>query len=111
MAKEQKKEYKQNPNFPKVGAMILKKEKDIEEKDAYYIKFSDDVEVTVNGKKVTSLNVERPTTKYVRMLQAGKISDKEFEAKQEQYSATGEYNYIKFEFSADLRDPSEKKKQ
>lgn len=100
----QKKEFKQNPDFPKVGAMLQKKELGQDGKPQYYLKIDENVEVTVNGKKVTALNIERPTAKYERMLSSGKISAEDYEQKMELYE-DGELNFVKFEFSADLRPP------
>lgn len=98
------KEFKNNPDFPKFGAMVLKKDQDEFEKDAYYIKIDEDTVVTVNGKRVTSLNMQRPIEKYHRMLKAGKITPEQFEDKDQLYSPEGEKNYIKFEIGADLRE-------
>jgi hypothetical protein len=106
-----KKEYKQNPDFPKVGAMVLKREKDNFGKDAYYIKIDENTKVTINGKEVKSLNIQRPMEKYHRMLESGKITEQEFNEKEELYSPDGDFHFIKFEVSADLRDEKDKKKR
>lgn len=110
-----KSNYKENPNFPKVGAMILKQEVDELGNAAYYIKINENADVRINGKKVTSLNIQRPTDKFYRMVEKGSISEVEFEEQMAKYddksSPKGEYHYVKFEISADLRDPSEKKKK
>lgn len=96
--------YKPNPDFPKVGAMLQKKELGKDGKPQYYLRIDKDVEVKINGKKVTALNIERPTAKYERMLANDKISPEEYEEKMELFEE-GELSYIKFEFSADLRPP------
>lgn len=97
------KQFKQNPDFPKIGAMMTKKDKDDQGRPAYWLKINDDVVVTVNGKRVSALNIERPTDKYDRMINNDKISPEEYDEKIALYNEGGEYNYIKFEFSADLR--------
>lgn len=98
-----------NDKFPKVGAMILKKEKDDFGKNAYYISIDKDTEVTVNGKKVTALNLQRPVEKFHRMLEKGVISEKEFDEKVERYEEGGDLSFIAFEISADLRDKEKKR--
>lgn len=95
--------FKQNPNFPKIGAMMQKKDKDDQGRPAYWLKINDDVEVIVNGKRVTALNIERPTDKYDRMIASDKLSPEAYEEKMAMYEEGGELSFIKFEFSADLR--------
>jgi hypothetical protein len=96
--------FQQNPNFPRIGAMMQKKELGPDGRPQYWLKINDDVEVTVNGKKVTALNIERPTDKFERMIASDKITPEEYEERVAKYEGDGEFNYIKFEFSASLVD-------
>jgi hypothetical protein len=58
-----------------------------------------DVVVTVNGQNINDyfINIERPDVKFHRMLQAGKISQAEFNAKIEAYEKGGKAEALTFE--------------
>jgi hypothetical protein len=89
-------------NYVKVGGMLEKKEKDDQGRAAYYIKLDDKVTVTVNGQKVTALNIQRPTDMYDRLLASGKISEAEYEEKMSQFEKDGKLSFVKFEVTAAL---------
>lgn len=100
MSKKNEKNNYFNPKYPKIGAMMLKEELDEDGKPQYYIKISDGVEVTVNGVKLGQfINLERPTKKFERMLDKGKITEEEFESNVSRFEDDGDLNYIKFEVS------------
>lgn len=95
-----------NDRYVALGAITIKKEKDAQGRNQYYFKISDDVELTINGRKFTGkyLNVSRPTDKYDRMLEKGKISEDEHEQKCEQFEKGGKLSYISLELQADFKD-------
>lgn len=97
--------FKQNPNFPQIGSMMQKKENDKQGRAAYYIKISDDVKVTVNGKEVKFLNIQRPTDKYDYKVENGKMTGEEYDEAVARFQEGGDLSYIKFEITADLRPP------
>lgn len=86
--------------FVNVGAMLQRKENDDQDRPTYWLKLDKEVEMTINGKKVTALNISRPTDKFERMLKAGKITAEEYENKIELYNEKGDYSFVKFEFTA-----------
>lgn len=96
MANQTKKKY------VNVGAMLQKKENDEQGRPDYWIKLDPQTVVTVNGVKVTALNIQRPTDKFDYMLKVGKITGEEFEEKVSRYDAEGDLNYVKFEVVAAL---------
>lgn len=103
------KKRKINPKYHPVGAFMEKKEKDEEGRAQYYIKIDSDTVVTINGKKVTALNIQRPTDKFQNMLAKGVITEEQYEEKMSQYDGSlkdqkGDLSYIKFELTANLED-------
>lgn len=69
---------KKKSNFIKLGAILEKKDGGV------YLKFDGGKEgvfpqITVDGKKVSSIQIEDPTAKYERMVNAGKMSEAEAE--------------------------------
>ena len=61
-----------------------------------YIKLNDRITVLIEGKPIGKfINMATPTTKFDRMLKAGKISEDEYNLKIEQYADGGKLNWIK----------------
>lgn len=96
--------FKQNPKYTPFGGFLEKKEKDESGRPQYYIKIDKNVKVTVNGKQVTALNIQRPTDKFERQLAKGTISEAEFEEKMAQFDKDGDLSFVKFELTVNLDD-------
>jgi len=67
--------------FGKLGAII-------ETKNGLSVILDDNVELEVNGQKVTGkfINMEKPMVKYERMLDKGAITEEEYAEKEEKLS-------------------------
>jgi len=87
--------------FINFGAIMTKKDRDAEDKPQYYIKLNKEVELVVNGKKVTSeyINVSSPKVKYDRMLEKGKISEEEADTAKARFDSNGDLSFIKQELT------------
>jgi hypothetical protein len=99
-----KKDYKVNPKYTPFGGFLEKKEKDDQDRPQYYIKIDQNVDVRVNGKKVTALNIQRPTDKFERQLAKGTISEEQFEQKMAEFEKGGDKAFVKFELTVNLDD-------
>lgn len=90
---------KSNATYPKLGAILRNKE------GGLYIKFSDDVEITVNGVNVSGkkASLEKPSVKYERMVAAGKMTPEEASRKISEYEdENGSKNFVRQEISIKL---------
>lgn len=69
---------KKTTGFVKLGSII-------ETKNGLCVVLNEEVELEVNGQKVTGkfINMEKPMVKYERMLDKGLISEEEFAEKEE----------------------------
>jgi len=92
--------------FVKMGAMIAGKEKDAQGRTQYYLKLDKDVKLLVNGKELASdtVAIERPTDKYDRMVASGKMTPEEYDSKVAIFEDGGKASFVKFEFTARLKD-------
>lgn len=63
----------------------------------YYIKLSDNVDITVNGVPFEGeyINLQDPIDKYEYSLTQGWIDEDEFEEKAQLYGEGGDYSYIR----------------
>lgn len=105
------KQKQNNSSYLTLGSIIAKTDKetgkplkDESGKPLYTIYLGKDIELKINGKKVSSryLNVENPVTKFDRMLAKGVLNQEEYDEKIERFGPEGDLNYIKFEISAKL---------
>lgn len=89
----------QGKRFIKLGA-ILKTKAD----GSLYIKFSDDVNIEVEGVSVAGLtaSLEQPHVKFERMLASGKMSEEEAEHKISRYQPGGDLEFIRQEITIKL---------
>lgn len=85
--------------FINFGALMSKKERDAEGKLQYYIKLDKDIELTVNGEKLTNeyIQVQNPKAKFDKMLEKGKITEEERDEKQARFDKGGDLEYIRQE--------------
>lgn len=98
--------------YPQIGAMYAKKDRgtgkpilDKNNQQAYTIKTSKDVKLTVNGVPVEGyINVSRPRDKFDRMLEKGSITPKEHAAKVAQFEKGGDFESLKFEISCVIEE-------
>jgi len=84
-----------------LGNMKTKKDKDADGNLQYYIEIDQKLQgrLSIDGKKITTkfIDVERPTTKFDRMLSKGVIDQNEYDKKTEEYSKEGRLSFIKFD--------------
>lgn len=95
---------KVNPKYHPVGAFLEKQEKGEDGRPQYYIKLDSSVEVKINGKKVSALNIQRPTDKFEKMLAKGVITEEQYEEKMADFEKDGKLSFVKFELTANLED-------
>lgn len=84
-----------NSNFIKLGAIVEKKDGSV------YLKLDEEsgAEITVNGRSLKSFQIEDPTVKFDRMVEAGKLTPEEADEKANNVPA-----YILFEVTALVND-------
>ncbi len=86
--------------FNAIGSMKTKKEKDANGNPQYYIEIDKNFidRLKLDGKPIGKyINVERPTSKYDRMLKSGKIDEAEYDEKTAQFAADGKLAFVKFD--------------
>lgn len=86
---------KKGPGFIKLGAII-------EMKNGLGIILDDKVQLTVNGHPVLGkfIKMEKPMKKYERMVEAGKMTEAEYDDKEQQLSGGKTKYELTFEPSA-----------
>jgi hypothetical protein len=94
-----------------LGSLFISKDKDNKGRSGYYIKLDKDVEITVNGKKLTrdTISAKNLVTKFEEMIdRAGDKGDEEkvekLEATKTRFEKGGDLDYIKQEFTVVIGD-------
>jgi len=89
-----------------LGSLFVGKDKDKKGRPSYYIKLDKDVEITVNGQKLSkdTISAKNVVTKFEEMIdRAGEKGDEEKVEKYEQtktrFEKGGDLDYIKQEFT------------
>lgn len=86
--------------FNNIGSMKTKKEKDENGNPQYYIELDKNFigRLTLDGKPFGKyIDVQRPTTKFDRMLKAGTIDEAEYDQKTAEFAADGKLSFVKFD--------------
>lgn len=87
--------------FHNIGSMKTKKEKDANGNPQYYIEIDKNYigRISIDGKPVTTkfINVDRPTSKFDRMLKSGKIKEDEYDQKTADFAPDGKLSFVKFD--------------
>jgi hypothetical protein len=99
-----KKEFKKNPRYYPVGAMLSKKEPNENGDKEYWIKIDKDTVVTVNGVEVSAFNIQRPLDKLEFLLKNDHISKEKYEEMADRYSEGGDLEYVTFDITADISE-------
>jgi hypothetical protein len=89
------------------GSMKLKKEKDKDGNPQYYIELDQKIidRLKFDGKPLDKfIQVERPTAKFDRMLNSGKLSQDEYDAKVAQFDKDGKLSFVKFDLQIVTKD-------
>lgn len=98
--------------YHNLGSMKTMKDKDADGNVQYYIEIDKEVagKIKIDGKPLKSKNgkfylqVERPTAKFDRMLNSGKITETEYNEKTARYAKDGDLNFVKFDLQAVTED-------
>lgn len=94
--------------YHNIGSMKTKKEKDKDGNVQYLIEIDKKYigRISIDGKPITGkyINVDRPTTKYDRMLQSGKITEDEYEQKTAEFAPDGKLAFVKFDLQIVTED-------
>ena len=90
--------------YIKLGTLVKSKDKDKYGKPSYYISLYDDIELTVNGKKVTKKNISAQgmESKLQAQIDSGKLDEdavEKIEKKISRYAKGGDLNFVKHEFT------------
>ena len=86
--------------FIDLGAIMTKKDRDANGKLQYYIKLNKELDIVINGEKLTSeyVNVDAPANKIQKRIDSGKVDEEKIEQLEKtkaRYLGDGDLNYIK----------------
>lgn len=98
--------------YPQIGSMVANSDRQTGEpqrdqngKQRYSVKVDKNVDLRVNGQKVTGyLNVSRPRDKFDRMLASGVITPAEHAEKVARFEKGGDLAFVQFEISATIEE-------
>lgn len=98
--------------YPAIGSVIERRDKETGKQildgngmPTYYIKVDKNVDLQINGTKVTGyLNVSYPRDKADRMLEKGTITKSEHKEKVSRFVEGGDLDYIVFEIGAKIEE-------